>query len=71
MKAWTVTIETRGGEAELDTVFTVDNMTADECRRGLVNHDGYDGRIIVREQGDAAVAMLDWNGRKGKRFRNQ
>lgn len=46
MKAYDVFL----GGREIDTVFWVDNSDAEEVRRALVNHDGYDSRIIVRER---------------------
>ena len=33
----------------IDTVFYVSSMTADDVRRSLINHDGYDSRIAVRK----------------------
>lgn len=40
-----------GGLKEIDTVFYAknDNVTAEEVRDSLVNHDGYDPSIIVKE----------------------
>jgi hypothetical protein len=40
-----------GGLKEIDTVFYSknDNITEQEVRDSLVNHDGYDSRIIVKE----------------------
>jgi hypothetical protein len=32
---------------EIDIVFWVDNSTEDEVKRSLINHDGYDPRIVV------------------------
>ena len=32
----------------IDTVWFGDDMTAEEVKRSLVNHDGYDPRIEVR-----------------------
>ena len=40
------------GEYEIDTVFQDDPSTAAEVKRSLVNHDGYDPRIIVRRERD-------------------
>jgi len=39
------------GLKEIDTVFYSknDNITEQEVRDSLVNHDGYDPRIIVKE----------------------
>ena len=68
-RAWVVTVPVRGGEAEIDTVFAVAE-DAEEVRRSLINHDGYHPRIIVREQG-SELAMLDWNGPKGRPYRGQ
>jgi hypothetical protein len=36
---------------EIDTVFYAkrDNITEGEVRDSLVNHDGYDSRIVVKE----------------------
>lgn len=35
---------------QIDTVFFTSDMTAEEVKRSLVNHDGYDPRIVVRKQ---------------------
>jgi hypothetical protein len=37
---------------EIDTVFysAGANVDAEEVRRSLIDHDGYDGRITVRER---------------------
>lgn len=43
MKAYEVFL----GQKLIDTVFWVDNSSADEVRRSLINHDGYDSRIYV------------------------
>lgn len=45
MKAYNVFLN---GE-EIDTVFWVDNSDAEEVRRSLINHDGYDPSIEVKE----------------------
>ena len=47
MKAWNVYLN---GEV-IDTVFYDDDVEADEVKRGLVDHDGYDPAIEVREGG--------------------
>jgi len=33
----------------IDTVFYDSDFTADQVRRSLIGHDGYDSRIIVKE----------------------
>lgn len=43
---WIVTLN---GE-EIDKVFYVDGMTADQVKRGLIDHDGYDSRIEVKQE---------------------
>lgn len=49
MTAWDVIIENEDGEDEvIDTVFYDDNCDADYVHRGLIDHDGYDSRISVR-----------------------
>ena len=69
--AYTVIVETPHGDAEVDTVFSTETDPA-EVRKSLVNHDGYDPRIIVLSQTEARKARcLDWNGPKGRRYRNQ
>lgn len=51
MKAYRVYTEDQyGEETEIDTVFWCDNSDADEVRRSLINHDGYDSNIIVEEE---------------------
>lgn len=42
----------RGKVREIDTVFYSPNTNVDveEVRRSLINHDGYDWNIIVRER---------------------
>jgi len=37
---------------EIDTIFYGDDSTetADDVRRSLINHDGYDSRITVRKE---------------------
>jgi len=51
MKTYRVYLEDKyGNETEVDTVFWVNNSDADEVRRSLINHDGYDPSIIVEEQ---------------------
>ncbi len=42
--AWNVYLDGR----RIDTVFTVADMDAEEVKRGLVDHDGYDPGIRVR-----------------------
>jgi len=37
------------GDHHLDTVFYAPHVSADEVRRGLIDHDGYDPRIEVRQ----------------------
>lgn len=34
----------------IDTVFWVPSADADEVKRSLINHDGYDSGIVVRKQ---------------------
>lgn len=51
-RAFDVFLPTRsGGLKEIDTVFYAknDNITEQEVRDSLVNHDGYDPSIIVKE----------------------
>jgi hypothetical protein len=43
MKAYDVTLNGR----YVDTVFWVNNSDADEVRRSLIDHDGYDQDIVV------------------------
>lgn len=51
MKAWTVYLKGK----EIDTVFTRGKAdggattTAEDVRRSLVDHDGYDPRIVVKQ----------------------
>lgn len=48
MKAYRVYLEDDyGNETEVDTVFWCDNSDADEVKRSLINHDGYDPAIVV------------------------
>jgi len=68
-KGWIVTVPVWGGEAEIDTVFH-DTDDAETVRRSLINHDGYDSGIAVYRDG-AAPARLDWNGKRGARYRGQ
>ena len=44
MKAWNVYL----GKRCIDTVFYTKDCDADYVRRSLINHDGYDSRIVVR-----------------------
>ena len=44
MKAWDVFVKGRW----IDTVFYTKDCDADYVRRSLINHDGYDSRIVVR-----------------------
>ena len=56
MKAYRVFEQDKhGNETEVDTVFWCDNSDADEVRRSLIGHDGYDTDIIV-SCGDDEVA---------------
>lgn len=51
-RSFDVFLPTRsGGWKEIDTVFYSkrDNITEGEVRESLINHDGYDSRIVVRE----------------------
>lgn len=43
-QAWNVYLNGK----KIDTVFCVPSMGADEVKRSLVNHDGYDPGITVR-----------------------
>lgn len=45
MKAYDVYLNGK----HIDTVFWVDNSDADEVKHSLINHDGYDKRIIVKQ----------------------
>lgn len=45
MTAWNVSLNRKA----IDTVFTQNNMSAEEVKHGLVNHDGYDPAITVRK----------------------
>lgn len=47
MKAWDVYVERGGKRLCVDTVFYVDSASADEIRRGLIEHDGYSDEIDV------------------------
>ena len=47
MKAYNV-YDAEGNE--IDTVFMCDNSDAEEVRRSLINHDGYDPDITVEEE---------------------
>ena len=44
MKAWNVYL----GSKQIDIVFYTKDCDADYVRRSLINHDGYDHRIVVR-----------------------
>lgn len=44
MNAWKVTLN----GAVIDIVFYNNNISAEEVKRGLIDHDGYDPRINVR-----------------------
>jgi hypothetical protein len=49
MAAWDVLLEDKNGDDKvIDTVFYDDDCEADYVHRGLINHDGYDSRIQVR-----------------------
>ncbi len=51
MKAYRVYLEDEyGQETEVDTVFWCNNSDAEEIRKSLINHDGYDPSIIVEEE---------------------
>ena len=51
MKAYRVYTEDEyGNEKEIDTVFWCDKSDAEEVRRSLINHDGYDSNIIIEEE---------------------
>ena len=45
MKAYDVFLN----DEEINTVFWVNNSDAEEVRRSLINHDGYDPAIVVEE----------------------
>ena len=47
MKAWAVFL----GNRWIDTVFYVENMSAEDVKRSLVNHDGYHPNIVLKEEG--------------------
>ena len=51
MQAWNVYLFGR----LIDTVFAT-GYTADEMRRSLINHDGYDARITVHARRATATA---------------
>lgn len=44
MKAWDVYL----GRKQIDTVFYTKDCDAEYVRTSLINHDGYDYRIVVR-----------------------
>jgi len=46
VKAWNVYLNGK----VIDTVFYDDDVEADEVKRGLVDHDGYDPAIEVRAE---------------------
>ena len=50
MTAWDVLLENEDGTDDevIDTVFYCDSSDAWDVHHGLVNHDGYDSRIQVR-----------------------
>jgi len=54
VQAWNVYLAGR----LIDTVFAT-GYTADEMRRSLINHDGYDARITVRARRAAATAETE------------
>ena len=39
----------KGKKVHIDTVFTSGHDDAEDMKRSLVNHDGYDSDIIVEE----------------------
>ena len=45
MKAWNVYL----GGKKIDTVFTVQNMSATEITLSLINHDVYHPLIVVKQ----------------------
>lgn len=45
MTAWNVYLNGR----KIDTMFYSGKVDAEEVRRSLINHDGYDARIVVRK----------------------
>lgn len=50
-------VSKRAARKEMDTVFAVDSMTAEEMRRSLVEHDGYPAGIIVVKRDKHGRAM--------------
>lgn len=54
MQAWNVYLAGR----LIDTVFA-NGYTADEMRRSLIDHDGYDSRIAVRARRPGATAKSE------------
>ena len=44
MKAWNIYLN----EKRIDTVFYNNEVTAEEVKRGLIEHDGFDSGIIIR-----------------------
>jgi hypothetical protein len=46
MTAWKVKLHGR----EIDTVFGYEGQTAEDVKRSLVNHDGYDSAIVVTKK---------------------
>jgi len=46
MTAWAVFLNGK----QIDTVFYLPEITAQEVREGLINHDGYDPQIVVRKE---------------------
>ena len=47
MQAWKVYL----GGKEIDTVFYTKDQTAEDVRKSLTEHDGYDPRIAVKKWG--------------------
>jgi hypothetical protein len=54
MQAWNVYLAGR----LIDTVFA-NGYTADEMRRSLIDHDGYDSRIVVRARRPTTTAKSE------------
>lgn len=49
MIQYDVFVPTRNGEVRIDSVFFSTRQDPAEVRKSLVEHDGYDARIYVRE----------------------
>ena len=54
MKAYNVYMNGR----KIDTVFWVDNSTSEEVKRNLIDHDGYDPSINVRQSHSLSSPLL-------------